>query len=170
MSDRIDDPVWPVLVKERLQPYIPYVRDWWAKVDDLDPFDTGVYPIEHEDAPGLFYRFTRTAVRSPIRGIQAFPFVVSAYLQITGVRGGSTKLIQRICMDRQLTLEEFTLVELHNLPSTFNQGQLIAFVPSETLERTHECGKWLYMTPDEISGLIQGVIYPSLKNKAILKG
>ena len=96
-----DDPVWEYVLMQRLSPYIPYARRWWCEVETLAPFDTGIYAIEYynEQLPGMYYRFTRTAVRSPIRGIQAFPFVVAAYLQLTGIKGGSTKFIQTVCLN-----------------------------------------------------------------------
>ncbi len=160
------------VVRERLQPYLPIVRRWWAELPDLVPPDTGIYTIEYDEdqPPGIFYRFTRTAIRSPIKGIQAFPFVVAGYLQITGVRGGSTKLIQRMMMQRDFILDEFTCLELHNLPSTFNQGQLIAFVPTELFLDTAHLGKWIYLTTEEISDLIRGVISESVMVKAIRHG
>ncbi len=165
-----EDPMWPYVLCTRLAPYMPFARRWWSEVQDLTPDDTGIYAIEYEDCPpGMFYRFTRTAIRSPIKGIQAFPFVVAGYLQLTGVTGGSTKLIQRL-LAQPMPLEEFSLIELHNLPSTYNQGQLIAIVPTEIYENTKLLGRWLYLTMDEISALIQREIPDSVYNKAVLKG
>jgi hypothetical protein len=145
---------------------------WWADVANVSPSETGILELNYseEQPPGLFQRFTRTPIRSPIRGIQAFPFVVAAYLQITGVAGGSTKLIQRLLVNRDFTLFEFTLIELHNLPSTFNQGQLIAFVPTEILDDVQSFGKWIYLTNEELSGLIRGVIFDTVRDKAIIRG
>jgi hypothetical protein len=139
---------------------------------DLSPYETGLYPVEYDDVqpPGLFWRFTRTPIRSPIRGIQAFPFIVAGYLQLTGVPGGSTKLIQKLLLSRDYTLGEFTCLEIHNLPSTFNQGQLIAFVPTDIYVDSRNIGKWIYLTNAEISGLIKGEILETVKTKAIIKG
>jgi hypothetical protein len=168
----LDDPLWPHVVRIRLEPYVPYVRKWWSEIEDLAPYDTGVFELSYDEdqPPGLFQRFTRTPIRSPIRGIQAFPFIVAGYLQISGVHGGSTKLIQKLCLNGGFKIDEFTVVELHNLPSTFNQGQLIAFVPTEIYEDSRLMGKWIYLTNDEISGLIKGEIYETVRHKAILKG
>jgi hypothetical protein len=168
----LDDPVWPYIIKQRLEPYLPHVDKWWSEIEELSPFDTGVYPIEYsaEQPPGLFYRFTRTPVRSPIKGIQAFPFVVAAYLQITGVQGGSTKLVQWALSGDKFELDKYTLIELHNLPSIFNQGQAIAFVPTEMLIDSRTLGKWIYFTSDEISSLIRGEVIDTVRNKAIIKG
>jgi hypothetical protein len=169
----LDDPVWDHVLRQRLEPYIPYARRWWQEIDELAPYDTGVYQIDYdieEQPPGLFFRFTRTPIRSPIKGIQAFPFVVAAYLQITGVPGGSTKLIQRKLMSREYKIDEFTCIDVHNLPSTFNQGQLVAFVPTDVYIDTQTIGKWIYLTDVEISGLIQGRVLNSVQVKAIKKG
>jgi hypothetical protein len=168
----LDDPVWPYVLAQRLIPYIPYVRRWWSERADLSPSSTGVFPVTFsaEQPPGLFYRFTRTPIRSPIHGIQAFPFVVSAYLQITGVAGGSTKMVQWVLSDGHFTLEEYTCLEIHNLPSTFNQGQLIAFVPTEMWVESHEIGKWIYFTADEISELIGHRVTQTVWEKAVRKG
>jgi hypothetical protein len=167
-----DDPVWIVVINDRLAPYIPYARRWWSEIAELAPTDTGIYAIDYDEAqpPGMMYRFTRTAIRSPIRGVQAFPFIRAGSLQITGVKGGSTKLIQSICLDGKFKIDEFTIVEIHNLPSTFNQGQLLAFVPTEILEGTKELGRWLYFTQDEISLLMQGNTCNAIIRKAMLKG
>jgi hypothetical protein len=131
-----------------------------------------VYPIEYslEQPAGLFYRFTRTPIRSPIHGIQAFPFVVYGALQISGVHGGSTKLIQHLLSGNDFTLEEFTCIDIHNLPSTYNQGQLIGFVPTSIYVDIKVMGKWIYMTNYEISSLIRGEVIETVRNKAILKG
>jgi hypothetical protein len=168
----LDDPLWPFVLKERLISYIPYARRWWHELDNISPFETGIFAIEYDDTqpPGLYYRFTRTAIRSPIRGIQAFPFVVAGYLQLSGIRGGSTKLIQRLLVNNDFTIDEFTCIELHNLPSTFNQGQLIAFVPTDTFNDVQSLGKWIYLTNEEISALIQRKVVDTVYNKAILKG
>jgi hypothetical protein len=168
----LDDPLWAYILRQRLEPYIPYVRRWWDEASELAPFDTGIYAIEYdeEQPAGLFWRFTRTAVRSPIRGVQAFPFLVAGYLQLTGIRGGSTKLVQRVLMDDKFTMDEFMCVEIHNLPSTFNQGQVIAFVPIDTYNDSRLLGKWIYFTNEEISSLIRGEITTAVRNKAIIKG
>jgi hypothetical protein len=167
-----DDPLWEYILRQRLEPYIPYVRKWWAEVDSLSPYDTGVIELFYDDnqPPGLYQRFTRTAVRSPIRGVQAFPFIIAAVLQISGVSGGSTKMVQKLLGNKDFVMEEFSCLELHNLPSVFNQGQLIAFVPTEIYGDTKMLGKWIYLTNAEISSLIQGVITDSVHNKAIIKG
>jgi hypothetical protein len=172
VKKQLDDPVWPYVLRQRLEPYMPYVRRWWGEIENVSPLDTGVYPIEYsaEQPPGLFYRFTRTPVRSPIRGIQAFPFVIAGALQITGVSGGSTKLIQWMLCDDKFTMDEYSFIELHNLPSIFNQGQAIAIIPTDVYIDAHNVGKWIYFTNDEISSLIRGEVIASVHKKAVIKG
>jgi hypothetical protein len=168
----LDDPVWPYILKQRLEPYMPYIRRWWGELEDISPLDTGVFQIEYstDQPPGLFYRFTRTSVRSPIRGVQAFPFIVAACLQITGVKGGSTKLIQWLLGSDNFTIDEYSVIELHNLPSIFNQGQAIALIPTDIYVDAHNVGKWIYFTNDQISSLIRGIVSEDIQRKAIIKG
>lgn len=164
----IDDPVWTYLLKTRLDPYIPHVRQWWQNVENFTVHDTGIINIPNSP-PGLQVRFTRTAVRSPIKGVQAFPFVPAAYLQITGVQGGSTKMIARVCDNNQFTIDEFTIICKSHLPSTFQQGQFLAFVPTEILEDTTLLGQWFYLNAKELADMVRGTVPESVRQKGLLK-
>lgn len=162
-----DDPIWEYVLATKLQQYIPCVRDWWEHVDQLDITGTGVYPIKADDAPpGLMYRATNTPVRSPIKNVQVFPFVPVSYLQITNVAGGANRMVSRVCADN-FTIEEFTIVEKSNLPSTYHQGQFIAFVPTEILNGAKALGKWVYLTAPEMCALMQDKVTKPIKNKLI---
>lgn len=163
-----DDPVWEYVLQTRLQPYIEHARKWWAAIEDMPVYDTGIYDIP-DSPPGMRMRFTRTAIRSPIRGIQAFPFVQTAYLQITGIQGGSVKMIDRVCLDNKFKIDEFTIVCKSNLPSTIQQGQLVAFIPTALLEDTKLLGQWLYLKQEELSELVRGRVPESVVIKAMLK-
>jgi hypothetical protein len=164
----VTDPIWEYLLQSRLAPYIPYVREWWANLDSINVTDTGI--SELEGPPGFMMRFTRTPIRSPIKGIQAFPFVLTGYLQITGIQGGVVKMIERVCMDRKCQIDEFTIVEKHNLPSLFSNGQFVAFIPTTLLEDTRILGSWIYMTPAEMSQIVALEGLPeTVKNKLLLK-
>ena len=157
-SEILDDPIWEYVVVTKLQPYLKAVRKWWDNYENMHVSSTGVFPINYEDVecpPGLFMRMTSTAVRSPIKHVQAFPFVPSAYLQITGVPGGVNRMIERVCHDG-LKLEEFTIIEKHNLPSTYQKGQLLCFVPTKVLEGTQDLGKYVYLTALELISLAKG--------------
>lgn len=164
----LDDPLWDYVLISRLTPYLDAARAWWAKEEELSVQDTGVYPIE-DAPPGFMYRFTRAAVKSPISGVQAFPFVLTGYLQISGIKGGSTKMITRVC-GKGFQLEEFTIIEKHNLPSTFNQGQFCAFIPTKRFEQIQQDrGAWIYITRKEFKEILEGRTPQTLKNKIMLK-
>lgn len=159
-----DDPIWEFILRERLARYIPVVREWWSKVSDLEVDGTGIYPIT-DDPPGLMYRMTKSTSKSPIKNVQVFPFVPSAYLQIKGVAGGSTKMCERVCA-KGLIMDEFTIIEKHNLPSTYNQGQLLAFIPTDVLAGSRALGKYVYLTIPELEALSQCEVLRSVKLKA----
>lgn len=163
----LDDPMWNYALTTRLQPYIDAIRKWWNEIESLEVKDTGVYEIQ-DGPPGLFYRFTRTAIRSPIRNIQAFPFVQVAFLQLSGVQGGANKMVDRECA-KGLTIEEFTVICKSNLPSTFQSGQFLAVVPTDILVEAKNIGRWLYITDRELLSIGRGIVEHSLKQKALLK-
>lgn len=164
----LDDPIWDYVLESRLRLYIPAVRDWWDNVHTFSMVDTGVAEIAC-DTPGLYVRFTRTAIRSPIKGVQAFPFVPTGRLQLSGVQGGSTKMVERVCLGDRLKIDEFTIICKSNLPSTFGATQFVAFVPTEILEDTYLLGRWIYFTIEECSLIARGETSDAIKLKAMLK-
>lgn len=161
-----DDPIWEYLLETRLRPYIPRIREWWANIEELAVSDTGIEQLD--GPPGLFQRFTRTSIRSPIRGVQAFPFIETAYLQITNVQGGSVKMIDHVC-SKGFTIDEFTIVCKTNLTSIFNGGQIIAIIPTDIMNGTHELGKWIYLKQEEMIDVSRGIVPEAVKNKLLLK-
>lgn len=169
--EKYDDPVWNYVLNARLAPYIPAARIFWDNIESISIRGTGVFPIAGEQydevPPGMMYRVTNTPVRSPIKGVQVFPFVPAAYLQITGVTGGVSKMISRVCSDNKFTIEEFTIIEKSNLPSTYHRGQFIAFVPTCVLEDIGALGKWVYLTHNEMVGLAQGKVSQAVLAKVI---
>jgi len=164
----LDDPIWDYLIIDRMKPYIPYVRKWWNEARDYSFLSTGSIELYSEEINGLYVRHTRTAVRSPIKGIQCFPYVPTGRLQISGVQGGSVKMIERVCMGNRIKIDEFTLVCKSNLPSTVNASQFIAIIPTAILE-FNTLGIWLYLTQEEIGLLALGHITQAMRNKAALK-
>lgn len=169
MSEEVifDDPVWEYVLVTKLQPYIPAVREWWAHYDEINVRSTGVFPIqlkENTPPPGLQVRMTITPVRSPIKHVQVFPFVMASYLQITGVPGGVNKMITRVC-SKGLEIEEFAIVEKHNLPSTYQAGQWLGFIPKSILNGTEQLGKYIYFTLPELCQLAIGNVPGSVKYK-----
>ena len=166
--EKFDDPIWDYVLNSKLSQYIPHVRKFWEDIEDIEIVSTGVFPIQGEDVPpGLMYRVTNTPVRSPIKNIQVFPFVPVAYLQITNVAGGANRMVSRVCADNRFKIEEFTIIEKSNLPSTYHQGQFIAFVPTQLLDSIKPLGKWVYLTANEMVSLMQEKVIPSIKYKVI---
>ena len=170
---KYDDPIWEYVLNTKLQEYVQPVREFWEQIESIDITGTGVYPIVKDKhiasdvPPGLMYRVTNTPVRSPIKNVQVFPFVPVSYLQLTNVSGGATRMVSRVCADNRFTIEEFTVIEKSNLPSTYHQGQFVAFVPTRVLEDTSQLGKWVYMTRPEMIGLMQDKVVQSVKAKVI---
>lgn len=172
MSDNIyDDAIWEYCIMTKLNPYIPFIKKWWEKYDSLTINGTGVFDFDigsdEEMPPGLSVRVTSTAVRSPIKNIQLFPFVPSAYLQIAGVPGGTNKMIERLCR-KGFMLEDIVIIEKHNLPSTYHKGQILAFIPKGIYESSQKLGKYVYLTVAELhamanSNLPQSVIQKCYK-------
>ena len=164
-----DDPIWEYVLATKLQAYIPFVREWWRNVEQIELSGTGVYPVisgNDDQPPGLMYRVTNTPVRSPIKNVQVFPFVPVSYLQITNVAGGANRMVSRVCANN-FSIEEFTIIEKSNLPSTYHQGQFIAFVPTDILTSAKALGKWVYLTAPEMCALMQDKVTNPIKNKLI---
>jgi hypothetical protein len=151
-----------------LQPYVEKAREWWANIPVLSTHATGIYGID-DGPPGFVYRFTKSAKKSPIPGVQAFPLVPTAYLQLSGIAGGAIKMVERVCQDDKFRIDEFVIVVKSNLPSTYNSGQFIAFIPEDIYVDTKSMGQWIYFTPTEIMYLAAGHITKEIQDKAKLK-
>ena len=163
----MEDPLWEYIMVTKLQPYLPAVRKWWKEAEDIKDFETGVAEIKYDDLevpPGLQMRMTSTPVRSPIKNVQAFPFLPTAYLDISGAPNGVNKLVECVCQ-KGLTIEEFTIIEKHNLPSTFHRGQFVAFIPTDVLTGSKEFGKYVYLNLQELVMLAQGICPKTLPAK-----
>lgn len=162
-QEKLDDPLWEYVLMSKLQDYITPVRKFWENIQNISITGTGVFPVTVEqigcEVPsGLMYRTTNTPVRSPIKNVQVFPFVPTAYLQLVGVAGGANKMVGRVCADNNFKIEEFTIIEKSNLPSTYHKGQFVAFVPTNIFESTQLLGKWVYLTTPEMMSLAQGIV------------
>lgn len=161
-----DDPIWEYTLASRLQPYLNEVRKFWNNIDKLTPDNIGTYNIEGEEVPpGLMYRICSTPVRSPVKHVQVFPFIPSAYLQIVGVPGGTVKMISRVCYGDKFKLEEFTVIEKSRLSEMYNQGQVLIFVPTSIYEGRQGLGKYVYLTLPEMAALANGDVIQSVKLK-----
>jgi hypothetical protein len=168
MAQDFNDPLFDYILHTRLLPYIEKVREWWVNMPDLRAQATGVFGIA-DAPPGLMYRFTKSARKSPIPGIQAFPLVPTAFLQITGIAGGTVKMIERVCQDYKFHIDEFVIVEKNNLPSTYNSGQFVAFIPEDIFVDVKSMGQWMYLTATELMYLAAGHITKEIQDKAKLK-
>ena len=163
----LDDPLWEYVLATKLKPYLEAVKYWWDHYENVHVTGTGVFPLECGDIevpPGLMIRVTSTAVRSPIKHVQAFPFVPTSYLQIAGVSGGVNKMVERVCQ-AGFELEGLSIIEKHNLPSTYHKGQIICFVPKDVLEGTKKLGKFVYMTLVELQAIAKGNLPESVVAK-----
>lgn len=168
-----DDPLWDYILGTKLQEYIPVARDFWNNIENIVVDTTGIFPVkkgvhtERDVPPGMMFRMTNTPVRSPIKNIQVFPFVPVTYLQITNVAGGVNKMVTRVCTDNRFVMEEFTIIEKHNLPSTYNQGQFIAIIPTQLINSAKLMGKWVYLTLNEMMAVSLNNVPQSVRNKLI---
>lgn len=163
-----DDPIWDYVMGTKLTPYIPAVRKFWENIEDIIITGTGIYKVEGDDVPpGLMYRVTNTPVRSPIKHVQVFPFVTVPYLQLTNVAGGANRMVSRVCENNRFTIEEFTIIEKHNLPSTYHKSQFVAFVPTDIINGITDFGKWIYFTHDEMMLIAQCDISPRITEKCV---
>lgn len=166
--EKYDDPIWEYTLNAKLAQYIPAVRDFWNNIEDIEIVGTGVYPMKGDsNPPGLMYRVTNTPVRSPIKHVQVFPFVPVTYLNLTNIAGGANRMVSRVCADNRFKIDEFTIIEKSNLPSTYHQGQFIAFVPTQVLNSVKDLGKWVYLTAPEMIALMQDKVLQSIKYKVI---
>ena len=166
--EKYDDPIWEYTLNAKLAQYIPAVRDFWNNIEDIEIVGTGVYPMKGDsNPPGLMYRVTNTPVRSPIKHVQVFPFVPVTYLNLTNIAGGANRMVSRVCADNRFKIDEFTIIEKSNLPSTYHQGQFIAFVPTQVLNSVKDLGKWVYLTAPEMLALMQDKVLQSIKYKVI---
>ena len=160
MSDIFDDNIWDYVLMTKLNPYMPNVRKFWSDIQSMSIKGTGVYPIKYADSDpaGLMYRVTNTPIRSPIKHVQVFPFVPVKYLQLTNVAGGAARMVSRVCADNRFTIDEFTIIEKSNLPSTYHQGQFVAFVPTDVLNNAQQQGRWIYVPLHELVALADGIV------------
>jgi hypothetical protein len=164
----LDDPIWEYVLLDSLKKYIPKVREWWNDYETMDIQETGVVELD-SSLPGLMARFTRAASRSPVKGIQAFPFIPTAFLQLRNIQGGANKMVERIA-SRGLSIDEFLIVCKSNCPSTYYGGQIICFIPKRIFEE-REFGKWIYFTRSQLQEIARYVNSYSklLQDKIIAK-
>ena len=163
-----DDPIWEFIVRERLKPYIPYFREWWSHVSDIEQTSPGTYMISRpgtDDPAGMMYRVSPSAHHTLIKNIQVFTFVPVPYLQIRGVAGGVTKMVERVC-GSGIKMDEFTVLVKSNLKSTYNQGQILIIIPTDIYEGRVSLGRYVYLSVEELEALCKGVVPKTVVVKA----
>lgn len=161
------DSDWEYIFVSKLMPYIACVKKWWRMCGDNEITSTGVSPMTFDDGTnvpaGLFVRTTATARRSPIKHVQAFPFIPTHYLPIYKVPGGMCRMIERVC-GRNIEIDGLKVIEKHNLPSTWHQGQFVALVPKEIYNNAQKLGRYMYLSKEEILSIADGFLtWPTIR-------
>jgi len=80
-SEMLDDPFYEYQLVQQVQKYLPAVRKWWADYENrVCTVFTGTYDVTDYDAPyGLLERRCMSPKKSPLPGIQMFPFIPTTY-------------------------------------------------------------------------------------------
>ena len=177
---------WDYILNSKLAEYIPAVHRFWDNITSMVIHGTGVYPVQGDDVPpGLMYRMTNTPARSPIKGVQVFPFVPVPYLHFTNVPGGASRMVSKVCAGGRFMIDGFVIVEKskafaiavvrlyqqisseRNLPATYHQGQFLAFIPEEVYSGARDAGRWIYFKLEEMQQLCSGNVPFTVKQKLI---
>ena len=147
------DPTYEYIFRAKMEEYIERAREWWADYEEEDFYNTGTYPLA--DSPGgMFIRFYRSPSHSSVKGIQAFPYVTTAFINIPRVPGGLRKFIHDLCLEGY-QIEEFTLIEKMYLHGTERSGQFICIIPTELLNKGTK-GRYVWLSLDDIINLSMG--------------
>ncbi len=150
------------LLSTRLIPYLKDMREFWQQVTGINTMITG----EHKFKGDIYYRVTNTPNRSPIKNIQVFPFVSTANLGIGS--SGYQQTLAKICCENKFRIEEFTIIVKSGIPTMFQRGQWLAFIPTDVLEKAQDIGTWVFLTKEEMRNLcITEGVYASIKQKVI---
>lgn len=156
------DEVYGYMLQAQLEPYLEKAKEWWDNYDIKEFTHTGSFPIE--DGPnGMFIRFYRTPKQSPIKGIQAFPYVISNVIDIPKVPGGIRKFIHNTCA-KGYTIRDFTLIEKMYLHGTERSGQFICIIPNDKYIVGCE-GRFVWVSDGDIHDISSGFITKKIKDK-----
>lgn len=157
------DPIHEWVFRNKMEPYIEWAREWWLHRTEHTFFETGSYPAE--GAPiGMCVRFSRTLSHSPIKGIQAFPYVNAPYLQLHHSPGGSRRLVERLC--GMITIDEFTLIPKKYLHGTERTGQFICIVPTDLLaEEQGVRGRYVWFSGSDLISLSEGMCDKNIRER-----
>jgi len=155
MSIERNDKVFEYILIDILKPYTEAARDWWSKyANKAFPYTTS-FPIK--GAPiGMYEKCCRSPRMSPLYGIQAFPIVRVAQLNLPRMTGGATKQVERIAKDG-LEIDEFTVIAKIGLQSTLRSGMFLCYVPTDRLRSATQM-RWVYLKPSEMLELVNGIV------------
>jgi hypothetical protein len=154
------DPVYEYVFQNKMEPYIAWAKEWWKTWQEKTYFETGTYPPGDGAPRGLFIRFSRTLAHSPVRGVQAFPYVSVPYLNLHHVPGGIRRFVDELCHSG-FTLHGMVLIERRYLHGTERNGQFICIVPQELfteLDGRMVKGRYVWLSGDDILTIASGVI------------
>ena len=157
------DPVYEYLFMEKIEPFVERARMWWDGYEKEVFYGSGTYPLLNSP-DGLYIRFYRTPAHSPIKGIQAFPYVTTQYIDIQRVPGGLRKFLHQLCLSGY-KYKEFTLIEKMYLHGTERSGQFICIVPTNMLSVKNSMGRYVWMTPDDISNISLGIVTEKMRDR-----
>lgn len=164
MNPSIDDPVYDAVLRGKLVPYIKAAKEWWAHKADVVTTESGSFALE--GPPGWTMKIARIPQHSPIKGVQAFPFVGTPALQLTHAAGGVRHMVQRV-IGNGITIDGIVCLVRMNLTSTNQAGQFIAFVPEDEL-RNAPSGRWIYFTPEEMMELTTGFLSGETRRRVMV--
>ena len=154
---------WERVLVDRLSGAVPVARRFWEEVSRLDVNRTGVFPIPYAGETGMMMRITRAASMSPIKGIQAFPFMPADELRLSGVPGGYKRMIKKVCGE-EMEIDGMKVIEVENCRNTYVRGTVLACIPPDRLNLRWE--RLMYLTRDDAWALARGEVPKGVRLKA----
>lgn len=168
MLNQFNTDLYEYTLVSKLEPYLPVIQDWWLTgYTSLNMSHPGLIQLDYdtEKTPaGIMIRVCNAPSRSIIKNVQAFPVLATSQLNISGVAGGATNMIEAVCR-KGLEINGLTIIEKHNLPSVFNSRQFLAFVPTRVMQCTEYLGKYIYLSSEELHALAHGRCVKSVSLK-----
>ena len=159
----LDTDAWERVLVDRLKHLVPVAERFWANVSSLEVNRTGSFPLQGEESSKMMVRITRAASKSPIKGIQAFPFLPADELRISLVPGGYKRMIKKV-LGEEMELDGMKILEIENCRNTYTRGTVIAFIPPERLKARWE--RWMYVSLDDAWALSRGEVPDAIQHKA----
>lgn len=158
------DKIYEYILIDKLQPYLEAARKWWADMENKTFTHTATFRVK--DSPAGFYeKLARSPRQSAIYGIQAFPIVAVAALDLPRMAGGAMNNVDDMCKDG-IIAEEFTIISKKGLPSTLMNGLFLCIIPTELLN-ARPISRWIYLRPNEILELVNGIVTNTLAERVL---